>query len=279
MKLKFIRPVIAFCLTITLAFNSVSLAFAAPEDSYDLPLEIQQQQQERLLELLPSFYEKLATYDTELTRESNHKKLINEILKLKKYQEEQKASIDQMKSIQSAVDAFHKGDNCLFRKEIENTQSKLQELEEGQEQLQKALEFSIKNNQKQLQEALKASLENLKNEKMAMESKLNKLQDLAKRNKRSSNKMFFSLISREITPYLQAAPQVVKDCKFIIYLFMKSKLPELVELFYEINNNNDYSSATYAQKKAELLKSLQDIIQELQRQKVERLQYQCNKQK
>lgn len=276
MKLKFIRPVIAFCLTITLAFNSVSLAFAAPEDSYDLPLEIQQQQQERLLELLPSFYEKLATYDTELTRESNHKKLINEILKLKKYQEEQKASIDQMKSIQSAVDAFHKVD--LFREEIENIQSKLQELEEGQEQLQKALEFSIKNNQKQLQEALEASLENLKNEKMAMESKLNKLQDFAKCNKRS-NKMFFSLISREITPYLQAAPQVVKDCKFIIYLFMKSKLPELVELFYEINNNNDYSSATYAQKKAELLKSLQDIIQELQRQKVERLQYQCNKQK
>lgn len=276
MKLKFIRPVIAFCLTITLAFNSVSLAFAAPEDSYDLPLEIQQQQQERLLELLPSFYEKLATYDTELTRESNHKNLINEILKLKKDQEEQKAIIDQMKSIQSAVDAFHKVD--LFREEIENIQSKLQELEEGQEQLQKALEFSIKNNQKQLQEALEASLENLKNEKMAMESKLNKLQDFAKCNKRS-NKMFYSLISREITPYLQAAPQVFKDVKFIIYLFMKSKLPELVELFYEINNNNDYSSATYAQKKTELLKSLQDIIQELQRQEVERLQYQCNKQK
>ena len=236
---------------------------------------------------MPGFYEKLATYDTELTRESNHKNLINKILELKKDQEEQKAALESLplKSLQSFLDTFPDVDNIVLdslRKQIEEIQSKLQELEEGQEQLQKALEFSIKNNQKQLQEALKASLENLKNEKMGMESCLNMCQDSAKSHKRSI-KEFNSIISNptlyQFTPeYLQAIHKF-KIFKYFIYLFMKSKLPELVELFYEINNNNDYSSATYAQKKTELLKSLQDIIQELQRQEVERLQYQCNKQK
>ncbi len=257
MKLKFIRPVIAFCLTITLAFNSVSLAFAAPEDSYDLPLEIQQQQQERLLKLLPGFYEKLATYDTELTRESNHKNLTNETSELKEIQEKQKAVIDIMKSLSSFLDVFINADNSMLdaiRENIENTQLKLQELEKGQEQLQKLLEFSTENNQKQLQKSLEASLKELKNEKMDMESNLNMLQDLAKSYKCCSE-MTNSMIT------------------------VKAELPKLVELFYEVNNNNDYCSATYAQKKTELLKSLQDIIQELQRQEVERLQYQCNKQK
>lgn len=257
MKLKFIRPVIAFCLTITLAFNSVSLAFAAPEDSDDLPLEIQQQQQERLLKLLPGFYEKIATYYTELTRESNHKNLTNEISELKEFQEKQKAVIDKIKSLSSFLDVFIDADNSMLdaiRENIENTQLKLQELEKGQEQLQKLLEFSTENNQKQLQKSLEASLKELKNEKMDMESNLNMLQDLAKSYKWCSN-MTNSMITEKV------------------------ELPKLVELFYEINNNNDYCSATYAQNKAELLKSLQDIIQELQRQEVERLQYQCNKQK
>lgn len=256
MKLKFIRPVIAFCLSITLAFNSVSLAFAAPEDSYDLPLEIQQQQQERLLKLLPGFYEKLASY-TELTRESNHKNLTNEIPELKEIQEKQKATLDMMKSLPSLLDVFINTDISMsnaIRENIENTQLKLQELEKGQEQLQKLLEFSTENNQKQLQKSLEASLKELKNEKMDMESCLNMLQDLAESYKRCSQ-MTNSMIN------------------------VKAELPELVELFYEVNNNNDYCSATYAQKKTELLKSLQDIIQELQRQEVERLQYQCNKQK
>lgn len=264
MKLKFIRPVIAFCLTITLAFNSVSLAFAAPEDSYDLPLEIQQQQQERLLELLPGFYEKLCSpFDSPLAKKLNH---IKNILSLKELQKAKECFLADMEIIDSI-----NNDEMALKKET--IKAKQQELEKGQEQLQKLLEFSTENNQKQLQKALKASLKELKNEKMIQESALNEMQDYQPISK---------LIIRSepvLGQILDSAQTTQITAKYILYRIVKAELPKLVELFYEINNNNDYSSATYAQKKAELLKSLQDIIQELQRQEVERLQYQCNKQK
>lgn len=267
MKLKFIRPVIAFCLTITLAFNSVSLAFAAPEDSYDLPLEIQQQQQERLLELLPGFYEKLCSpFDSPLAKKLNN---IDIILALKEMQKAEERCLAYMEISDSLYYASMVAQTALKKETIK---AKQQELEKGQEQLQKLLEFSTENNQKQLQKALEASLKELKNEKMIQESALNEMQDhqhILKRN----------IHSNSLVQQLDFAQTTQIYSKNALYHMVKAELPKLVELFYEINNNNDYSSATYAQKKTELLKSLQDIIQELQRQKVEQLQYQCNKQK
>lgn len=104
MKLKFIRPVIAFCLTITLTFNSVNLVSAAPEGSYDLPLEIQQQQQAQLLELLPGFYEKLCSpFNSSLAKELNHINLIQEISELKETQEKQKALLTEVQNSQQII--------------------------------------------------------------------------------------------------------------------------------------------------------------------------------
>lgn len=241
MKLKFIRPVIVFCLTITLAFNSVSLAFAAPEDSYDLPLEIQQQQQERLLKLLPGFYEKLAnTYDTELTRELNHSNLTNEISELKEIQEKQKDLLAEVQNSQQIIN------------------DSLQQLEE------------------KLKEQQGEQLQELQKEQKEKQEKLQKLQEEAE--------------NRQI--FLETSQKLQKTLEKTLYSQVMPELPKLVKIFYEINNSNDsigvtdrygrvnyYISTTYAQNKTELLKSLQDIIQELQRQEVEQLQYQCNKQK
>ena len=105
MKLKFIRSVIAFCLTVTLAFNSVILTFAAPEDFYDLPLETQQQQQERLLKLLPDLYKnlQLCAYNSALAKELNHINLANEISELKGIQEKQKALLSEAQNSQQII--------------------------------------------------------------------------------------------------------------------------------------------------------------------------------
>lgn len=238
MKLKFIRPVIVFCLTITLAFNSVSLAFAAPEDSYDLPLEIQQQQQERLLELLPGFYKKLATHNTELTRELNHKNLTNEISELKEIQKKQKGLLTEVQNSQKIIN------------------DSLQQLEEKLKEQQGEQLQELQKEQKEKQEKLQEEAEN-------RQSLLETSQKLQK--------------TLEKALHSQVLPELLK----------------LVKIFYEINNSNasisvkdsrgyyinDYISTTDAVNKTELLKSLQDVIQELQRQEVERLQYQCNKQK
>lgn len=339
MKLKFIRPVIAFCLTITLAFNSVILTFAAPEDYYDpsdllqamarpiealsriydkpyseiesslekelnhlefdhlkekstdgisydgLPLEIYQQQQERLLELLPGFYEKLCSpFDSPLAKELNH---IDKISGLKQNLEAQKHILAYIKLLQNNIELIWNA-GLMFVESVAPTE--LQALEEGQEQLQKLLEFSIKNNQKQLQKSLEASLKELKNTKsiLIMNSNL-KSNQMHPFHQKLLNFMNLDLKSNQrsdIDPHLQDILNTLNDqqlsqidFKYVLYHIVKAELPKLFELFYEINNNNDYSSATYTQKKAELLKSLQDIIQELQRQEVERLQYQCNKQK
>lgn len=267
MKLKFIKSVIAFCLTVTLAFNSVILTFASPEDFYDLPLETQQQQQERLLELLPGFYEKLCSpFDSPLAKKLNK---IDIILALKKLQKVKERFLAYMEISDSLNYAWTVTQTALKKETIK---AKQQELEKGQEQLQKLLEFSTENNQKQLQKALEASLKELKNEKMIQESALNEMQDHQHISKRI-------IRSNSLVQQLDFAQTMQISLKNVLYHMVKAELPKLVELFYEINNNNDYSSATYAQKKAELLKSLQDIIQELQRQEVERLQYQCNKQK
>lgn len=242
MKLKFIRPVIAFCLTITLAFNSVSLAFAAPEDSYDLPLETQQQQQERLLKLLPGFYEKLAnTYDTELTRELNHSNLTNEISELKEIQEKQKDLLAEVQNSQQIIN------------------DSLQQLEE------------------KLKEQQGEQLQELQKEQKEKQEKLQKLQEEAE-NRQS---------------FLETSQKLQKTLEKTLYSQVVPELPKLVKIFYEINNSNDsirvndhrgynlgnYICTTDANNKTELLKSLQDVIQESQRQEVEQLQYQCNKQK
>ena len=239
MKLKFIRPVIVFCLTITLAFNSVSLAFAAPEDSYDLPLEIQQQQQERLLELLPGFYEKLAnTYDTELTRELNHSNLTNEISELKEIQEKQKDLLAEVQNSQQIIN------------------DSLQQLEEKLKEQQGEQLQELQKEQKEKQEKLQEEAENRQS-------------------------------------LLETSQKLQKTLEKALHSQVLPELPKLVKIFYEINNSNasisvkdsrgyyinDYISTTDAVNKTELLKSLQDVIQELQRQEVERLQYQCNKQK
>lgn len=228
MKLKFIRPVIAFCLTVTLAFNSVSLAFAAPEDSYDLPLEIQQQQQERLLELLPGFYEELCSpFDSPLAKELNHSNLTNEISELKEIQEKQKDLLAEVQNSQQIIN------------------DSLQQLEE------------------KLKEQQGEQLQKLQKEQKEKQKKLKELQEEAE--------------NRQI--FLETSQKLQKTLEKTLYSQVMPELPKLVELFYEINNNNDYCYAPYQQKKTQLLKSLQDIIQELQRQEVEQLQYQCNKQK
>lgn len=224
MKLKFIRPVIAFCLTITLAFNSVSLAFAAPEDSYDLPLEIQQQQQERLLELLPGFYEKLAnTYDTELTRELNHSNLTNEISELKEIQEKQTDLLAEVQNSQQIIN-----DN-------------LQQLEE------------------KLKEQQGEQLQELQKEQKEKQEKLQKLQEEAE-NRQS---------------LLEASLKLQKTLEKTLYSQVSSELPRLINLKQNFSLLR-FTSSCY---KDSFFLELQNVIQELQHQKIEKLQYQCNKQK
>lgn len=75
---------------------------------------------------------------------------------------------------------------------------------------------------------------------------------------------------------LEASQKLQKTLEKTLYSQVPSELPKLIKLFYEANLNG---SDCFISKKAQLLKSLQDIIQELQRQEVEQLQYQCNKQK
>ncbi len=227
MKLKFIKSVIAFCLTVTLAFNSVILTFASPEDFYDLPLETQQQQQERLLKLLPDLYKnlQLCAYNSSLAKELNHINLIQEISELKETQEKQKALLTEVQNSQQIIN------------------DSLQQLEE------------------QLNEQQGKQLQELQKEQKEKQEKLQKLQEEAE-NRQS---------------LLEASQKLQKTLEKTLYSQVLQELPNLIKLSYEINDN--YDNIDFTRRKENFLNKLQDVIQELQRQEVEQLQYQCNKQK
>ena len=227
MKLKFIKSVIAFCLTVTLAFNSVILTFASPEDFYDLPLETQQQQQERLLKLLPDLYKnlQLCAYNSSLAKELNHINLIQEISELKETQEKQKSLLTEVQNSQQIIN------------------DSLQQLEE------------------QLNEQQGKQLQELQKEQKEKQEKLQKLQEEAE-NRQS---------------LLEASQKLQKTLEKTLYSQVLQELPNLIKLSYEINDN--YDNIDFTRRKENFLNKLQDVIQELQRQEVEQLQYQCNKQK
>ena len=227
MKLKFIRSVIAFCLSMTLAFNSVILAFAAPEDFYDLPLETQKQQQERLLKLLPDLYKslQLCAYNSSLAKELNHINLANEILELKGIQEKQKA----------------------FLSEAQNSQ---QIINDGLQQLEE-----------QLKDQQGEQLQKLQKEQKEKQKKLKELQEEAENRQN----------------LLEPLQKLQKTLEKTLYSQVLQELPNLIKLSYEINDN--YDNIDFTRRKENFLNKLQDVTQELYRQKIERLQYQCYKQK